>query len=106
MTENTPNPTYDLIQTIAQDMQESLLTPDDIPIETLRDQAKLLNHLHTQMIAEATPTGRPFDKRHDLQRLSLALRAQNQFCRTLLVMDHLSNKDDIANELSNPDIIK
>lgn len=84
----------DIITTIADDLYASLASSDSAPIETLRDQGKMLHYLHTLMIKEAQPSNTKYgSKKHDIQRLSLALRAQTQFCRTLMMMDHLEQRE-------------
>jgi hypothetical protein len=100
------HPTNDIIATLADDLHASLATSNDRPLDTLRDQVKMLHYMHTLMIKEAQPSNTKYgSKKHDPHRLSLALRAQNQFCRTLMVMDHLEQrevaKQKSSNELKN-----
>lgn len=76
---------------------DGTLKPESL--EKLAAQIQTLHHIHTLLIIEATPhiEGR----KHDEKKLSLALRAQNQFCRSLMLMDHLIEKDKVQNELQN-----
>lgn len=94
--------TNDIITTLSDDLHASLATSNDAPLETLRDQAKMLHYMHTLMIKEAQPVKEGYGrKKHDPHRLSLALRAQNQFCRTLMVMDHLEQREAEKQKSSN-----
>lgn len=103
------HPTTAVIKTIADGLQTSLEDADEFaPFDTLLHQVKLLADLHQAMIDEAKPR---HDKgRHDTERLGLALRAQNQFCRSLLILEHLEDraldKTNSSNELSNKGIIE
>jgi|GEM_PF-4131127 len=65
----------------------------------LSAQIQTLHDIHTLMLSEAKPhiDGR----KHNEQKLSLALRAQNQFCRSLMLLDHLSEKGKVQNEMSS-----
>lgn len=94
--------TRDLMVTLANDLQDTLIAPDVQVTETLRDQEKILHYLTMQMVAEATPHGTEYNMYHNKDRLSLALRAQNQFCRTVMAMDYLDKKATVENELNNP----
>jgi len=82
---------------------------DDTPLKILRGQLKSLAQLHHLMALEA---GRRVKEHgHDVGKISLALRAQNQFCRTLMVLDHLETKNadkktKLPNELSDRDLIE
>jgi hypothetical protein len=72
---------------------------DETPLQVLRVQLKSLAQLHHLMAKEA---GRHIKQNgHDLQRLSMSLRAQNQFCRTLMVLDHMEQRRDEKNKSSN-----
>jgi hypothetical protein len=107
---NTPETkdTENIIKMVADDMLETMATSQENPISALQTQVKLLNYLHTRMIEEAMPNieKNPYRKKHDVHRLSLALRAQNQFCRTVMLMAHLEDREKTANELSNKKSIK
>lgn len=98
------HPTPAIIKTIADDLHASLEDADEFSyLDTLLHQVKLLAKLHQAMIDEAKPhTER---HKHDTERLSLALRAQNQFCRSLLILEHLENRAldrvNLSNELED-----
>lgn len=100
-----PPSNHDAIMLLADQLQSSIQTNGDLPpTDVLRAQLKTLAQLHALMAKEA---GRYATKHgYDTQRLSLSLRAQNQFCRTLLVLDHLENreleKQKLSNELQKP----
>lgn len=101
----TQNPTENIITTIADDLRQSLAdNHHDTSINTLIQQVRMLAKLHQAMIDEAKPHTE--QGRHDMNRLSMALRAQNQFCRSLMVLDHLEQRDlertNLSNELKNP----
>ena len=98
---NTPETkdTENIIKMVADDMLATMATSQENPISALQTQVKLLNYLHTRMIEEATPDGTKYNRYHDVHRLSLALRAQNQFCRTVMLMAHLEDREKTANEM-------
>lgn len=98
------HPTQTLIRHYADRMNATLAAKGENYIADLQEQAAILRELHTAMAAECRP--HRAGGHHDTDRLSLALRAQNQFCRTVMVLDHLASKADrknnSKNELSNP----
>lgn len=104
-----PPSNHDAIMMLADELRESMENNnDETPLKLLRVQVRSLAKLHHLMVLEA---GRYIKKNgYDLQRLSMSLRAQNQFCRSLMVMDHLEQreiaKQKSSNELSNRDIIQ
>ncbi len=102
---NTPQNEKSPIQTLTEVLHHQVenldydgtLKPESL--EKLAAQVQTLHYIHTLMIAEATP--RIEGRNHDERKLSLALRAQNQFCRSLMLLDHLSEKGKVQNELQN-----
>lgn len=98
----TENPTIQSLTTIldhqvAQLDYDGTLKPESLA--KLSAQIQTLHDIHTLMLSEAKPYS---DRgKHDEQKLSLALRAQNQFCRSLVLMDHLSKKSKVQNEMQN-----
>ncbi len=96
---------HDAIMMLADELKISVENNGpDTSMKLLRAQVKSLAKLHHLMSLEA---GRFMKERgHDLQRLSMALRAQNQFCRTLMVLDHLEQRELEKQKMSNELITK
>jgi len=79
------DPTETQAKALALQLQQSLtpLDGDDNPIDTLRNQMRILHQICNRMLADA-------DDRYDkLIQYNLALRAQNQYRQTLLAMEAL-----------------
>lgn len=73
-------------QELATQLRQSLvpIDDDDSPIDTLRNQMKILHQITNRMLADA-------DKRSDkLIQYNLALKAQNQYRKTLLTVEDLN----------------
>jgi len=71
---------------LATQLQQSLvpIDEDDNPIDTLRNQMKILHQITNRMLADA-------DSRCDkLIQYNLALKAQNQYRKTLMTIEDLA----------------
>ena len=93
------------IETLTQELNLSILNSNnDISIDTLEAQAAVLNHIMITMFDESRPAKNPppwSAGHHNRKSVSLALRAQNQYCRALLLLDHLREKEKSRNKLEN-----
>ena len=90
----------ELLITLANDLGDSLVTSSPVPTDILKDQAKILHYIMMQLVAEASPRGEKYSMQHSERRISLALRAQNQYCRTVLATDYLDDKVKNGNKVN------
>lgn len=102
MSDYNKHPAHNLIKLVTEEMNKSIHNRNENllgNVDTLKAQIKLLKMLHAVMIAEAMPARER--GKMDIQRVSLSLKAQNQFCRTLMLADLLERSGEQMQNLSN-----